>query len=80
MKITKQEKKDGVENFYFDTEEWVAIDKSEGIWEYQEGDDEESYVSGRFVVDGVTVIDYDGVFELPTPVMLALSKFYDMDI
>ena len=39
MKITKQEKKDGVENFYFDTEEWVAIDKSEGLWEYQEYDD-----------------------------------------
>lgn len=80
MKITKREKKDGVENFYFDTEEWVAIDKSEGLWEYQEGDDEESYLSGGFVVDGGTVIDYDGCFELPNVVILALSKDFDMDI
>ena len=80
MKITKQEKKDGVENIYFDTQEWVAIDKSEGLWEYQEGDDEESYISGGFVVDGGTVIDYDGCYELPKAVMLALALFYEMDI
>ncbi len=80
MKITKQEKKDGVENIYFDTQEWVAINKSEGSWEYQEGDDDDSYISGGFVVDGVTVVDYDGCYEMPEAVMLSLALFYDMDI
>ncbi len=80
MKITKREKKDGVENFYFDTEEWVAIDKSEGLGEYQEGDDEESYMSGGIVVDGGEVIDYDGCYSLPQAVILALGQIFDVDI
>lgn len=80
MKITNQEKKDGVENIYFDTQEWVAINKAEGIWEYQKGDNDESYISGGFVVDGSTVIDYDGCFELPKAVILSLAQFYDMEI
>ena len=80
MKITKIEKKDGVDNFYFDTEEWVAIDNGEGLWEYQEYDDEESYLSGMFVVDGGVVIDYDGCYELPKAVTMALSQQYVMDI
>ena len=80
MKITKTEMKDGVDNFYFDTEEWVAIDKSEGLWEYQECEDEESYLSGGFVVDGCTVIDYDGCYELPEAVRMALSQQFVMDV
>lgn len=61
-----------IENFYFNTNVWVSIRKSEGNWEYQEGDDEETYQSGGFVVDGNSVIDYDGCFEIPREVEKAL--------
>ena len=61
-----------VENFYFDNNVWVGIRKSEITWEYQEGDDDETYLSGGYVVDGNSVIDYDGCFELPREVETAL--------
>ncbi len=63
-----------VDNFYFDNNVWVGIRKSEGIWEYQEGDDDETYLSGGYVVDGNSVIDYDGCFELPREVEAALRE------
>lgn len=63
-----------VENFYFDTGVWVGIRKTEGIWEYQEGDDDETYQSGGFVVDGNSVIDYDGCFEIPREVEATLRE------
>lgn len=63
-----------VDNFYFDSGVWVGIRKSEGLWEYQEGDDDETYMSGGYVVDGNSVIDYDGCFELPREVENALRE------
>ena len=63
-----------VVNFYFDEKLiWVGIWKSTWSWEYQEDDDDESYLSGNFVVDGCCVIDYDGCYELPESVCLALT-------
>ena len=69
-------------NFYFDEEYiWVGIWKDSCSWEYQEDDDEESYLSGNFVVDGCCVVDYDGVCELPEPVCLALADLgYALDL
>lgn len=63
-----------IENFYFDNDVWVGIRKLEGIWEYQESDDDETYLSGGFVVDGNSVIDYDGCFEIPREVVMALRE------
>lgn len=71
-----------VHNFYFDDgKTWVGITPSQGIWEYQYGEDEDTYISGGYVVDGNTVIDYDGCYELPATVIFALSDFgYDIDL
>ncbi len=71
-----------VHNFYFDENDtWVGITPSSGSWEIQDGEDDETYMSGGYVVDGNTVIDYDGCYELPAAVILALSEFgYDIDL
>ena len=71
-----------VHNFYFDENgTWVGITPSQETWEVQDGDDEETYMSGGYVVDGNTVIDYDGCFELPKQVILALSEYgYNIDL
>ena len=71
-----------VHNFYFDENDtWVGISPSSGSWEIQDGEDDETYMSGGYVVDGNTVIDYDGCYELPAAVILALSEFgYDIDL
>lgn len=63
--------------------EWAKIEVTDdvNIWEYADEDDEEdSYVSGTFVLEGDTVIDYDGVFELPILVRIFLGSHYHLDI
>lgn len=63
--------------------EWAKIEVTDdvNIWEYADEDDEEdSYVSGTFVLEGDTVIDYDGVFELPIMVRYFLGSHYLLDI
>lgn len=62
--------------------EWAKIDVTDDdcIWEYQDEDEEDSYVSGTFVLEGETVIDYDGVFDLPLLVRTLLSSHYLLDI
>lgn len=67
-------------NFYFDNEVWVGITPEKGTWEYQKGDDEETYMSGSFLVDGNTIYDYDGCYELPNEVIIAFSQDYQMDL
>lgn len=81
MKITSRNIEDGIHNSYFDNGAWVGITPSEGTWEYQLDDDEDSYISGGFILEGNTVIDYDGCYELPVEVILALGEeSYDLDI
>lgn len=81
MQITSRNIEDGVHNTYFDNDVWVGITPAEQTWEYQEGDDDESYMSGGYTVDGCTVIDYDGCFELPKEVILALAEEnYEIDL
>lgn len=63
--------------------EWAKIEVTDDVntWEYADEDDEEdSYVSGTFVLEGDTVIDYDGVFELPILVRIFLGSHYRLDI
>ena len=69
-------------NYFFDEENiWVGIRKDSCSWEYQEDEDDESYLSGNFVVDGCCVIDYDGCYELPNSVCLALTDLgYTLDL
>ena len=70
MQLSSRNIEDNCHNFYFNN----------GTWEYQDGDDEETYISGCFILDGKTVIDYDGCYELPKEVVLALAMEYDIDL
>lgn len=63
--------------------EWAKIEVIDdvNIWEYADEDTEDdSYVSGIFVLEGDTVIDYDGVFDLPVLVRHLLGIHYFLDI
>lgn len=62
-------------NFYFDNGAWVGINKDAESWEYQEGDDEESYLEGSYTRDGRYIEDYDGCYILPAEVLIAFHKF-----
>lgn len=60
-------------------DEWYQIDTINQCWEYQPTDDEESYMSGNFYLEGKTVIDYDGCFDLPQTIKDGLVKLgYDL--
>lgn len=63
-------------NFYFSDGSWVGLTPSEGLWEFMEDDDddEDSYISGGYQVDGGCVVDYDGCFQLPVHVVKAFRK------
>lgn len=80
MRISNVNKEGEITNVYFDNGVWVGLYKEEGLWEFQIGDDDDSYLSGGFVLDGGVVIDYDGVFELPEEVEKALRHFYKIDL
>lgn len=65
---------------YIDIDErpWVQIDCVNLVWEY---DDEEDYMSGNFIVEDNTVIDYDGCFELPQEVVDEMIRLgYKIDL
>lgn len=65
---------------YIDIDErpWVQIDSINLTWEY---DDEEDYMSGNFIVEDNTVIDYDGCFELPKEVVDEMIRLgYKIDL
>ena len=63
--------------------EWAKIDVIDGVnvWEYADEDaKEDGYFSGTFVLEGDTVIDFDGVFVLPALVRILLLEHYYLDI
>lgn len=83
MNIIKRNEDNGIREFWFDDvdESWVAITPGSHCWEYEKNNDDDTYVSGNFVTDGNTVIDYDGIYDLPVAVILALSALgYDIDL
>ena len=75
MEILESISSDG--NFNFDDGSWVGIDDTEKGWEFQaDADDEDTYCSGNFYIDDEApklIIDYDGAFELPLQVIIALE-------
>ena len=83
MEIVEKNVKDGAREYKFDNGAWVKldIDGEYGSWEYQEDeDDEETYMEGGIWFDGKQVEDYDGCFELPEEVKIALKDLvYTMD-
>lgn len=63
----------------------VEIAPKECLWEYYlpdpYDDDDDVYLSGSFVVDGNTVVDYDGCFSLPAEVGKCLKHLgYLLDL
>lgn len=58
-------------DIYFDNGVWVGIMPEEQIWAYDRFDDPESYISGIYQLDRDTVVDYDGVYQLPDEVIQA---------
>lgn len=82
MKIEEKKIKDGAREYKFDNGAWVKldIDGEYGSWEYQEDDDEETYMEGGIWFDGKHIEDYDGCFELPEEVKVALKDLgFTMD-
>lgn len=83
MNITRRNvDNDGIHHFYFDDDDvWVAITPSSHSWEWEKDNDDDTYVCVNYVTDGNTVIDYDGIYELPVAVILALSDMgFDIDL
>lgn len=66
--------------FHFRNGVSVEIILSHQEWEYEIDSVPGSYKSGNFILDGDTVIDYDGVLDLPKEVKLALGKWYKVDL
>lgn len=65
----------------YGNEIWVAVDKQNGTWEFMEDNDEESYMSGCYYVEGKNVVDYDGAYELPLEVRDLLENVgYQIDL
>ena len=82
MEIVEKKVKDGAREYKFDNGAWVKldIDGEYGSWEYQDEDDEETYMEGGIWFDGKQIEDYDGCFELPEEVVAALNELgYSLD-
>ena len=63
----------------------VEISQNECLWEYYwpdpHDDDEDIYLTGGYVLDGNTVVDYDGCFDLPDEVKKCLKHLgYELDL
>ena len=80
MKITEKKiKNERVTEFKFDNGAWVCIcaghEDDSGSWEYQsDEDDEETYYEGGLWFEGKELVDYDGCFELPEEVAVAIKE------
>ena len=80
MKITEKKARDKRSTeFKFDNGAWVCVyagyEDGTGSWEYQsDEDDEETYSEGGLWFEGRELVDYDGCFELPEEVKLALQE------
>lgn len=73
MKPSNHTTKEDAEEFWFGSV-WVSIDSDLCGWQFQELDDDESYLSGCLLSDGGVVYDYDGCSELPKEVIWALKS------
>ena len=81
--MTITSKKDGAIGieFTFDNGSWVSLNEiyAHGCdYEFMLGDDEDTYFLGDIYFDTVngerTVVDYDGCYELPIEVVIALNN------
>lgn len=88
MKIIERKNERNDCEFKFDNGAWVKIsidDSESGSWEYQsDEEDEETYSEGGlwFLLDeGKWLVDYDGCYELPEEVVIAIKDLgYKVDL
>lgn len=80
MRIITIEQQGSTLNFFFDTKECVSINQDEETWEYWDDNDTDIYFSGMIELEGGTVTGYDGCYDLPEAVKVALSQIYDIDL
>jgi len=90
MKVTEKKTIESITEFKFDNGAWARIvirtetgSFETGSFEYQEdvNDDGESYEEGGLWFNDKTLEDYDGVFELPEEIKVALKQLgYELDI
>lgn len=82
MKIEKKlESENGIASYWFDNGAWARVDMGEGwpmidygSWEFQADEhDAETYMEGGLWIEGEQVVDYDGCYELPEEVKMALT-------
>ena len=76
--IEKKVKNERVTEFKFENGTWVCIcagyEDGSGSWEHQsDEDDDETYYEGGLWFEGMELVDYDGIFELPEEVKLAIK-------
>lgn len=80
MKITEQKARDNRSTeFKFDNGAWACVyagyEDGDGSWEYQsDEDDAETYSEGGLWFEDKTLVDYDGCYDLPEEVQLALKE------
>ena len=78
MKIIERKNERNDCEFKFDNGAWVKIsidDSESGSWEYQsDEDDEETYSEGGLWFETSWLVDYDGCYELPKEVLMALHE------
>ena len=85
MKITERKVGKKSQEFKFDNGAWVRIfidDSESGSWEYQsDEDDEETYSEGGLWFEDKWLADYDGCYELPEEVEMAIKELvYKIDL
>ncbi len=86
MKIIEKIKNKGTLEVRFANGTWVKVydgsDTGIGSWEYQtDEDDEETYSEGSLEFDGRTLTGYDGCFELPMAVIIAVEELgFDVEL
>jgi hypothetical protein len=83
MKIIETKKENGAHEYKFDNGAWASVctGNDYGSWEYQsDEDDEETYSEGGLWFEGKVVTDFDGCYDLPEEVRMALSELgYTLD-
>lgn len=86
MKIIEKKQNEESVEVRFDNGTWVKVCDGSGTgigsWEYQtDEDDEETYSEGFLEFEGRTLTGYDGCFELPKEVIVAVAEFgYKIDL
>lgn len=82
IKITKQTTNQfGVKEFWFDNESWCSIDEENESYEFQDNPrDGETYFEGSLEFDEQMLVGYDGCYELPQEVIMAVKELgYSID-